>query len=183
MIAEFMLHRTKANQVVPIYADFLRKYPSISYLSVAKKSDIKKVTKHLGLHWRADHFIEAAKFVVENFNGKFPDDSEKLLTIPGIGSYIAGAISTVCFNKPYPVVDSNIARFINRYYDLSLEGEIRRKKEIINIADILFKVNYPGQFLFAIIDFTSLVCKPISPDCINCSLKTRCGYNTTINSK
>jgi A/G-specific adenine glycosylase len=53
-----------------------------------------------------------------------------LLKIPGIGTYTAGAILTIYFNKPYPVVDSNIARFINRSYGFKLTGEIRRKKQI-----------------------------------------------------
>jgi A/G-specific adenine glycosylase len=176
MIAEFMLHRTKAEQVKPVYREFIKKYPTVFSLSEAKKSDVKNVTKHLGLHWRADHFIKAAKFIVKNFGGRFPKKPENLLEIPGVGEYIAGAILTVCFRKNYPVVDSNIARYINRFFGLNLNGEIRRKKEIVNIAGELFKVKDPGRLLFAIIDFTSLVCKPISPDCINCIFKKRCYY-------
>jgi len=176
MIAEFMLHRTKAEQVVPVYLEFIKKYPDVYTLAAADFDDIKKVTAHLGLHWRSKHFITAAKYVVEKCNGKFPDEYDELKKIPGVGDYIAGAIMVVCFNKPAPVVDSNIARFINRYWNLGFKGEVRRKKEIVKIAEKLFNNNEPGKFLFAIVDFTALICKPLKPDCLNCPVKTDCTF-------
>jgi len=176
MIAEFMLHRTKAEQVVPVYLEFIEKYIDIKILVRTNFEDIKKVTEHLGLHWRARHFSEAAKYVADNYKGKFPEDYNGLKKIPGVGEYIAGAILTVCFNKPSPVVDSNIARFINRYFSLSLSGEIRRKKKIVELSAKLFEYENPGDLLFAIVDFTSLICKPSKPLCDKCSLKNKCSY-------
>lgn len=176
MIAEFMLQRTKAEQVVPVYEKFTKKYPDIYSLSCAKNIDMIQVTKNLGLHWRSDHFIKAAKFIIENYSSVFPDKAEELLKIPGIGEYVAGVILAVCFNKTYPIVDTNIARFINRFYGLRLEGEIRRKNEIIEIAEKIFSVKNIGKFLFAIIDFTSLICKPINPRHENCIIKDYCKY-------
>ena len=176
MIAEFMLHRTKAEQVVPVYLEFIEKYPDIEILARTNFKDIKKVTEHLGLHWRAKHFSEAAKYIIENHNGKFPEDYGKLREIPGAGEYVAGAISIVCFNKPAPVVDSNIARFINRYFGLNLSGEIRRKKKIVELSGKLFEYENPGDLLFAIVDFTSLICKSVKPLCGKCPLKNDCKY-------
>lgn len=175
-IAEFMLHRTKAEQVVPVYLEFIEKYSNIETLAKVNLEDIKKVTEHLGLHWRAKHFSEAAKYIIENLNGKFPEDYDRLREIPGVGEYVTGAILTVCFNKPAPVVDSNIARFINRYFGLNLSGEIRRKKKIVELSVKLFKYKNPGDLLFAIVDFTSLICKPVKPLCDKCSLKNDCKY-------
>jgi len=176
MIAEFMLHRTKAEQVEPIYMEFIKKYPDVYSLSHARTKDIKKVTEHLGLHWRSTHFIKAAKFILKEYEGNFPDTADRLLKIPGVGEYAAGAILNVCFNKKYPVVDSNIARFINRFYGLSLKGEIRRKKEIVNISRKLFNTKKSGMLLFAIIDFTSMVCMPRQPICYTCILGKNCKY-------
>jgi A/G-specific adenine glycosylase len=176
MIAEFMLHRTRADQVVPIYEAFIEKYPGVESLAKADEKDIKKVTEHLGLHWRSGHFIKAASFVMEYFNGEFPDNREDLSKIPGVGDYVAGAIMTICYNKPEYVIDSNIARFINRFYGLNLKGEIRRKREIIDRAKDLFNINEPGTFLFAILDFTFKICRARSPDCLNCVLKAQCHY-------
>ena len=174
MIAEFMLHRTKAGQVVPVYNDFIKKFPDINSLARAKPEEVLSVTRHLGLHWRGRHFIESAKYIVNQLNGKFPNDYDKLRKIPGVGEYIAGAIVTVCFNKPAPVVDSNIARFINRYRGLNLKGEIRRKKEIVEIAGKLFSCKKPGELLFSLVDFTALICKPRNPECRSCPLKYTC---------
>ncbi len=174
MIAEFMLHRTRAEQVVPVYLEFIKTYPDVYSLSKANPENVKKVTEHLGLHWRSRHFIGAARYIVSELNGIFPDTYEELKKIPGVGEYIAGAILTFCFNKPAPVVDSNIARFINRFWNLGLHGEIRRKKEIVKKAGKLFNMDKPGEFLFALVDFTTLVCKPANPECVQCPLNTMC---------
>ena len=176
MIAEFMLHRTRAEQVVPIYLDFIKKYPDVYSLVEADKEKIKTITSHLGLHWRSRHFIKAAEYVVENYDGKFPENYNELRKIPGIGEYVAGALMTVAFNKPAPVVDSNIARFINRVWGLNLSGEIRRKKEIVQIARTLFKAENPGELLFALIDFTAIICRPRTPKCSLCILSTICKH-------
>ncbi len=177
MIAEFMLHRTKAQQVVPVYLEFIKKYPDIRSLASANAEHIKKVTEHLGLHWRSRHFVDAAKYIIERLDGRLPDNYDDLREIPGVGEYIAGAILTICFNKPVPVVDSNIARFINRFYGLRLEGELRRKKEIIKKASELFHHNEPGKLLFALVDFTALICQPGQPKCERCPLRSSCKFS------
>jgi len=177
MIAEFMLHRTKAEQVVPVYLEFIKRYPDVFSLANASYNEVKKVTEHLGLHWRAKHFFEAARYIVKNPGGKFPVDYSELRKIPGVGEYIAGAISVICFNKPAPVVDSNVARFINRVWGLNLKGELRRKRDIVKVAENLFKCKAPGKLLFALIDFTSAICKPRNPECSICVLRNRCKYS------
>lgn len=177
MIAEFMLQRTKAEQVEPVYKTFLKKYPDIYELAKTKESDISCFTNNLGLHKRGKNFLLAAKYIVDHYSGTFPEDRQALLKIPGIGDYVAGAILTVCFNKPEYVIDANIARFINRYYGLHLNGEIRRKKEIINKAKRVFDYSDTRNLLFALLDFTALICKPLKPLHENCVLRKTCKYN------
>lgn len=176
LIAEFMLQRTKAEQVEPVYKKFLIQYPDIKSLSRAKINSVEKYTASLGLHKRAPNFIAAAKYVVKNYGGVFPYSREELLKIPGVGDYVASAIMAVCFNNAEYVIDSNIARFINRFYGMDLEGEIRRKKIIIEKAKEIFKVKDQRSFLFGILDFTALVCKPINPSCKSCKLKRKCKF-------
>ncbi len=181
MVAEFMLQRTKAEQVEPVYKKFLQQYPDIKSLSKAKLKSVEKYTASLGLHKRAPNFINASKFIVSKLNSKFPKTRIELLNIPGVGDYVGGAISAVCFNKADYVIDSNIARLINRYFNLQLTGEIRRKKIIIEKAKKLFKVKDQKTFLFSILDFTALICKPIKPLCFQCPIKKRCKYkNKTV---
>lgn len=174
MVAEFMLQRTKAEQVEPVYKKFLLQYPDIVSLSKARISSVEKYTSSLGLHKRAPNFINAAKYIVKNFKSKYPKTRKELLTIPGVGDYVAGAIMAVCFNNADYVIDSNIARFINRYSGLNLTGEIRRKKIIVEKAKELFKVKNQRNFLFALLDFTAIICKPINPNCKICVLVKTC---------
>ncbi|MDI6735240.1 MAG: DNA glycosylase [bacterium] len=176
MIVEFMLHRTRADQVVPVYRDFIKKYPDIDSLASADPVEVSKVTENLGLHWRGKHFINAALFIRDNFRSKIPDSRDKLLTVPGIGDYVAGAILTVVFNKKEWVVDSNIARFLNRFYGLKLRGEIRRKRELIKITKRLYQTTRSEQLTFALLDFSAMVCKPVKPVCCSCIVKTKCTY-------
>jgi len=175
MIAEFMLQRTKAEQVEPVYKKFLQQYPDSISLSKAKLKTIAKYTSSLGLHWRAKNFLHASKYIVNNYNGRFPKTRNELLNIPGIGDYVAGAIMAVCYNNADYVIDSNIARFVNRYYGFRLSGEIRRKKIIIDKSKELFRVKDQRKFLFALLDFTALICKPVKPVCNNCPLQMNCG--------
>lgn len=176
MIAEFLLHRTKADQVVPVYSEFIRKYPDVFSLAEADISEVRKVTEHLGLHWRSGHFIEAARYIVQKWGGKLPETEEELREIPGVGEYVAGAILIVCYGKPQPTIDSNIARFINRIYGLHLTGEIRRKKETRELAGDLFTIQDPARFLFAILDFTAAICKSQNPLHEECPLKKVCKH-------
>jgi A/G-specific adenine glycosylase len=171
MIAEFLLQRTKADQVEPVYKKFLMQYPTISHLSKSKSKSVAKYTNSLGLHGRYKKIMASAKYVENELSGNFPNTQKEMLKIPGVGDYVTGAILAVCNNSADYVIDSNIARFINRYYSLGLKGEIRRKKIIIEKAKKLFKTKNQRDLLFALLDYTALICKPIKPDCEKCIFK------------
>ena len=174
MIAEFMLHRTRADQVVPVYQEFIKKYPDVDSLVGSNPMEVNKVTENLGLHWRGRHFTDAAIFIKNNFRGRIPDSRDRLLSIPGIGEYVAGAILTVAFDRKEWIIDSNIARFIDRFYGLNLKGEIRRKREIIEISKKFYQTTKARQLTFALLDFSALVCKPTNPVCGSCIIKMKC---------
>jgi len=95
-----------------------------------------------------------------------------------VGDYVAGVILAVSFSKKVPIVDSNIARVLNRYFGMDLEGEIRRNKKIVEKADELFShCNCePKELLFAIIDFSALVCTPLNPRHEICPFKDDCRF-------
>jgi len=176
LIAEFMLRRTNANQVIPVYNAFIDKYPDINGLFSAEIEDVQVIIKPLGLHWRAENFIDSVNYIQIRYSGIIPHTPNELENIPGVGDYITGALLTVCFKTPYPVIDSNIARFINRYFGLGLSGEIRRNKNIIIKARELFSIKHTEQLLFPLVDFTALICKPRKPVCEDCFLKENCMY-------
>ncbi len=172
-----MLQRTRADQVAPVFVDFMDEFPEVLRLSKAPIHRINRYTKHLGIHWRAKQFKKAAVFIVKNYEGEIPSDRERLLSIPGVGEYVAGAILTVAFRKREWVIDSNIARFLNRVYGLNLKGEIRRKQIIIQKSKELFQFSDTRRLLFALLDFTALVCTPRNPRCLSCPLAKSCSYD------
>ena len=176
MVAEFMLQRTRAEQVAQVYQDFIKKYPDTDSLAEADPMEVNKVTEKLGLHWRGRHFTNAATFIRDNFKGEIPALRSQLLSIPGIGEYVAGAILTVAFNKKEWAIDSNIARFVNRFYGLNLSGEIRRKREIIEISKSIYQTTKSGQLVFSLLDFTAIFCKPMKPVCNSCIIRMKCNY-------
>ncbi|MFH1282960.1 MAG: hypothetical protein ABII27_04780 [bacterium] len=113
---------------------------------------------------------------ISKYYGNIPSTREELLKIPGVGDYVAGVILAVSFSKKAPIVDSNIARVLNRYLGMDLEGDIRRNKKIVEKVNELFSYCNcePKELLFAIIDFSDLVCTPLNPRHEICPFKDEC---------
>ncbi len=96
-VAEFLLQKTDADTVVPIYEAFLARYPTLDKLTTATVEDIEKLLKPLGLFFRAQRLFDSAKIIVEEYAGKIPDSETELLKLPGIGKYTARAICSQAF--------------------------------------------------------------------------------------
>lgn len=180
MIAEFMLQRTRADQVAPVYNIFLSKYPDLNSLANADVSELNEILKPLGLHKRSVNFKKASEYIINEFNSTIPDDMEMLLRIPGVGDYVGGAILAIAFSKSSSIVDSNIARLLNRFFGLNLKGEIRRKAEIKTLSCELFNHTRPREILFAVIDFGAKICTPRNPKHKECPLRHACVYYNSL---
>lgn len=170
LIAEMMLHRTGAKQVSNVYGKFLRNYPAVYLLANSDFEKANKILKPLGLKNRYKVFIDAAKFIVNKYNGIIPKSKRELLLIPGVGDYIAGMVMNCAFGGKEYVVDTNIARVFNRILDINLKGDIRRNKEIIMCSSIYFDTDNSRQNAYAILDFASAVCKSVNPLCQLCPI-------------
>jgi A/G-specific adenine glycosylase len=170
-----MLHRTKAEQVIPIYNHFLKNYDTIRKFTIEERIQIKNLLFGLGLHWRIDGMINALHQLWNEY-GEVPKDYELLMKIRGIGQYIAGA--TVCFstNKPFILIDTNIVRVIGRNFNLRLSGEARRRKDVYNAISTVVDENLPRDFYYAIIDIAHTICHPKIPECSKCPLSDYCLY-------
>lgn len=175
-VAEFMLHRTQARQVLPVYERFISRYPSLDEYSGAQRAGVSRVLQPLGLRWRIKALIQALNDLRENY-GEVPPDYNGLLSIYGVGQYIAGA--TVCFtqDKPIALVDSNTVRVIGRVFGLKLSGEARRKPQMIGAIGAVCDPRYPRDYYYALIDLAHMVCRPASPTCVSCPLlDVPCSY-------
>ena len=168
LVSEMMLQRTKAEQVEDVYKRFIEVYPDIYSLVKSKPQQVDYIVKSLGLKDRYKVFINAASFIIYNYNGKIPDTRDDLLCIPGVGEYVSGMVINCAFRKTEYVVDTNIARIFNRILDLNLKGEIRRKKEIIEYSSVYFDTENSRQYAYAILDFAAAICKSINPLCGIC---------------
>lgn len=174
LIAEMMLRRTRADQVVPVYETLFKSYPDIKRILSAKNSDFEKVLYPLGLMWRIPAFKKVALEIKQKFNNKVPSNRKDLLSLTGVGEYVAGAVLSIAFNKKEWIVDSNIVRLFRRYFNISTSKEGRRDKHVIEMAKIYANCSNPKKANLAILDFTALVCKPMKPECQKCILASDC---------
>ncbi len=171
VVAEIMLIRTPPEQVLPVYNNFLKKYPDEKSLAREKLIIIEKRIRSLGLKWRADRLKSMATFLCEH--KLFEDaDINKIKKIPGVGDYTGAAILIYFYNKRAVPVDSNTVRFFERVYDQDFSGEARRNKNLRMMMDRLVpeKEKASVEFNEAFLDFMRKVCTPEKPLCNECAL-------------
>lgn len=182
LIAEMMLRRTKADQVKRVYEDFFNKYDNIDAISASTKEEVEKILAPLGLNWRTPAFTSIVREIKEKYDGKVPETRNDLLTLPGVGDYVAGAVLSISQGKREWIVDSNIVRLFKRYFGIETSKEGRRDKHIIALAKRYVDTKDPRTANLAILDFTALICTPKNPKHSDCLLKNGCHYFKNIKS-
>jgi A/G-specific adenine glycosylase len=174
LIAEIMLQRTKAEQVVPIFNAFLEKYPNVKELNKASEEEISEFFTKLGLKHRAKLTKSLAKMLVCEFDSIIPTEREKLLELPAVGEYVSDALLCFSFKKRVSIIDSNVCRIISRVFKANAKGEARRDPSFRKIADGLLPDEKIREFNWALIDLASKICRPRAPKCDECPLNQRC---------
>lgn len=177
VIAEVMLHRTRADQVKDIYEKFILKYPDFESIVKAGREAIKADLRSLGLFWRADLLYDMAVEVVVKYGGKLPLDRKKLMAMPGVGNYISAAILCFGYNLPEPVLDTNTVRVLGRIFGLKITDSSRRSKLYYNVMHDLVNFWDSRTISFALIDFANAVCiSGEKPRCEICTLRDICKF-------
>jgi A/G-specific adenine glycosylase len=174
-ISEIMLQQTRVQAVVPYYARFLTRFPTVERLARARLDTVIKLWEGLGYYSRARNLHEAAKNIVAQFGGRLPPTREELLTLPGIGRYTAGAIASIAFDRREPLVDGNVTRVLCRIFRIRgnpKDAAIQRR--IWSIAEELVPESHPGQFNQALMELGSEICQPRDPPCENCPVNPLC---------
>ena len=177
LIAETLLHRTQATQVIEIYNNFIIKYPDPESLSGANKEDLKTDLFSLGLHWRIDLIQDMAIVLMEEYDGKIPEEKDDLMSLPGVGPYITSSVRCFAYGYPDAIIDTNVMRVLTRVLDISFRDSLRRNRQFIELAQEFVDPEYPREYNFAILDLANIMCKPKSPDCTHCPLNARCLYS------
>ena len=172
-ISEIMLQQTTVEAVIPFFHKFINKWPTINKLSESKVEDVKDAWSGLGYYSRAKNIHKTAKIIKKHHNNQIPDEYEELIKLPGIGPYTAGAILTIAFNKKASVIDSNIERIILRIFGIK-EPKEKVKKEIIKISEDLCPKKRSGDYVQAMMDLGSAICKAKNPLCDSCPIQKFC---------
>jgi A/G-specific adenine glycosylase len=177
LIAELMLRRTRADQVVPVYSEFLWRYPTVFALASATPGELEALLYPLGLAWRMPAFRSVADVLLTRHGGVVPSEREALLSLPGVGDYVADAILSFAFDVPVAVVDTNTVRVAGRYLGFPIGGEARRRKTVISNVGHLIGRDQARSMNLAVLDLGSLVCRSRSPRCGICPVRRKCTYS------
>ncbi len=177
LVAEILLHRTRAEQVAKVYLNFLNSFPTISCLAEANLLEIQARLKGLGLNWRIELLHKMAQEIVKQYSGKIPKTKEELKSLQGISDYIASATVCFAFNKSEPLLDTNIVRIIGRVFAVKVTDSSRRSNHFKELYQTINSRENPRDFAFAMIDLGALVCLPNRPMCNSCPVKDMCAYS------
>ena len=175
-VSEIMLQQTRVEAVKPYFARFMEHLPDVESLAAAEEDELLKLWEGLGYYSRARNLKTAAQQIVEQHGGKMPSEYHDLIKLKGIGSYTAGAISSIAFGHPVPAVDGNVLRVIMRLLaddsDIS-EASVRKRVEE-DLKPVMPK-DRPGDFNQALMELGATVCLPNgAPKCAECPWKTFC---------
>lgn len=160
-VSEIMLQQTRVETVIPYFNNFMKKFPTVNDLAHAPEDEVLKAWEGLGYYSRARNLHTAAKQVVFEFGGKFPDTYDELIKLKGIGPYTAGAIASMAFNEKVPAVDGNVMRVVSRLFEIDLD--IKRAKNFkvfFSVAYHLMDEKRPGDFNQAMMDLGSMIMTP-----------------------
>lgn len=174
-ISETMLQQTRVETVIPYYERFLARFPDVHTLADADQEQVYGCWAGLGYYSRARNLHAAARAVVERFGGALPEEADALRTLPGIGRYTAGAVASIAFDRPEPIVDGNVKRVLARLQGIREDVDDKDVAEgLWRDAATLARGERPGDLNQALMELGALVCTPRAPDCPACPLRRRC---------
>jgi DNA (cytosine-5)-methyltransferase 1 len=169
LMAEICLHRTRADQVRPVYEALAELAPTPAAM-VAKADEALNTMRSLGLRWRAESMLRLAHVLVDEHDGKIPSDELELRRLPGVGDYVANAVLTFGFGRRAVIVDTNTERIIGRVCgrDNTPRWQLR-----LDLHELAGRTGPDAAFNYALLDFGALVCRATAPLCDECPIGDR----------
>ena len=183
-VSEVMLQQTQVKKVIGYYETFIERFPDVQRLAVAPLQDVLKVWEGLGYYARARNLHKAAQVIVNELDGKVPQDYATFRKLPGVGDYSAAAVQSIAFDAPYAAVDGNIKRVLARLFLMDAPINDAKSAKLFQAkADALLDRNVPGLFNQAVMELGATMCRPQSPVCLVCPVNSFCeafhtGYQT-----
>lgn len=173
LLAEFLLKRTTAAAAEAVFGEFVKRYPDLLQLSKANRDELKSLLSKIGLQrQRTKAVLKASSFIFDEFRGDIPSEREKLLEIPHIGPYTAGAILSLGWKERAVMLDSNVKRVLSRVHS--------NNKDLGNHLEDLANFYVPSarhaRYNLGVIDLGGLICRYDKPRCDRCPLREICDY-------
>ncbi len=173
-VSEVMLQQTQTATVIPYFERFIARFPTVQALADAPLEEVLRYWEGLGYYSRARNLHRAAQLIAQN-GGQLPSTPDRLRELPGVGAYTAGAIASIAFQQPAPVVDGNVIRVLARL--LWLKGDLKTHaalQRLWQLAEQLVDPERPGDFNQAMMELGSTVCVPLQPRCSECPVSHLC---------
>ncbi len=175
LIAELLLQRTRAAQVLPVYEVFRARYPTPRHMLRSGKRGVRALTERVGLHARGDTLLTLARMFERSGP---PVERLELRRVTGVGAYTSAAWLSLHRNQRMPIVDSNVFRWLGRLLDRPYQRDPRGVHWVNDLADKLTPRRAFRDYNYAVLDFTMLICTPRSPACDRCPLLLRCAFGS-----
>ncbi len=173
LIAEFLLLRTRADQAAAVFERIQRHYPDARSLGDAPEDHLSAMIASLGLRWRRPLLVQLARAIAER-DGDIPTTVNELRELPGVGPYVAAATAALHAGSRAAIVDANIVRLLCRLTGQEYDGETRRKRWLLDLADRLTPEVEFRAYGYAALDLSMTICRPRQPSCVECPLVDLC---------
>lgn len=178
LLSEFMLQQTQVKTVLPYYERFLQTYPTLEDLARSEESEVLSAWSGLGYYNRARNLHRTAQLICEKHEGVLPREYEQVLGLPGVGRYTAGALLSIAYGEPLPILDGNIQRVLARYLkvrkDLSGSGSAPMWDLLARMVKVPQVAERISDFNQALMEMGALVCTSHNPLCEECPLTETC---------
>jgi A/G-specific adenine glycosylase len=173
-VSEVMLQQTTASAVLPYYKKWFVLFPNMEALARASRQKVLKAWEGLGYYERAVNLLQAARIMCQQNVCKLPDSYEALIALPGFGPYIAAAVLSIAYGKPFPVLDANVRRVVMRLAGIHGKFSPRTDKVLLERIRAIFPTRNGGDFNQAMMELGALVCRPRNPSCLLCPVQRFC---------
>jgi len=170
LVSEVMLQQTQALRVIPKWSAFMHAYPTPAACAAAPLGDVLRLWQGLGYPRRAKNLHAAAQQIAQS--GKFPNELDALLDLPGVGPYTARAVLVFAFERDTGVVDTNIARVLARVCGSRLTA-----RQAQTAADAAVPRGESWAWNQCLMDLGAVLCRPVGPGCRECPLEPRCAWH------
>lgn len=175
LVSEAMLQQTQVATVIPYFLRFIEALPTVRTLADAEEATVLRLWQGLGYYRRARNLQAAARAIMERFGGEVPRTVEELLTLPGVGRYTAGAIASLAYGVPAPIVDGNVQRVVCRLEAITEDPRTPAvQRRLWERATEWVPADRAGAFNSAVMELGATVCTPVGPKCLLCPVGGWC---------